>query len=74
MLATNGMPYWTRSDLAGLRERGGEVGLGGYGEQLVDAVELVLGGVVGVRADLGDVGRVAGLTMSATFLSTSFQL
>ena len=45
--------------LAGLRERGGEVGLGGDGEQLVGAVELALGGVVGVRADLGEVGGVA---------------
>lgn len=40
---------------------GGEVGLGGDGEQVVGRVEQALVGVVGVRADLRHVGRLAGV-------------
>lgn len=47
--------------LSGVDERGEEVGLDGYGEDLLGGVELTGGRVVGVGADLRDVGGLVGL-------------
>src|SRR5690606_27628988 len=46
-------------DPARLGQLGDEVGLDGYGEQVVGAVEEALGGVGGVGADLRHVRRIA---------------
>src|SRR5690606_17208283 len=54
-----GQPELPGGDLPGVGELGDEVGLDGDGEQVAGLVQQVLLRVVGVRADLRQVRRVA---------------